>query len=263
MAVVNLPDAGKFDADDEISEAQPELKILVESFRTIAQDYNAGLLGGVDSAGQLVGISQNVIDVVNADTGTFSPDNPFDVFNIVGGTGVATSITGDVLTIDTDLKDLIAGPGIQIDFEDSAGQGKIGIGNNVDANFRNLFKVSHRSYKEAYSTDTLGDSAGEPFLSVDFLVANVHHIVMSGNLQLVAPLNMEVGASITIIVEQDTTGGHSLTFPTPDSAGDELKFPGGQSGIALSTAPGAIDIIHIYYMGTGGYLCNISKDYRV
>jgi hypothetical protein len=262
--MVDLPDASKFDADDEISEAQPELKILVEGFRTIAQDYNAGLLGGVDSAGQLVGISQNVIDVVNGDTGTFSPDNPNDVFNIAGGTGVTTSISGDTLTIDAPGQaELIAGPGIQIDFEDSAGQGKIGIGNNVDAAMRNLFRVSHRSYKEAISTDTLGDSAGESLLNVDFALSNVHHIVMSGDLQLVPPANMEVGASITIIVEQDATGGHSLTFFNHDSAGDELKFPGGQAGLALSTAAGSIDIIHIYYMGSQGYLCNISKDYRV
>lgn len=262
--MVDLPDASKFDADDEISEAQPELKILVEGYRTIAQDYNAGLLGGVDSAGQLVGISQNVIDVVNGDTGTFSPDNPNDVFNIAGGTGVTTSITGDTLTIDAaGQAELIAGPGIQIDFEDSAGQGKIGIGNNVDGAMRTLFRVAHRSYKEVYSTETLGDSAGEPMLQVDFALANVHHITMSGDLQLVPPANMEIGASVTIIVEQDATGGHSLTFYGGDSAGDELKFPGGQTGVALSTAPGAIDILHIYYMGTGGYLCNISKDYRV
>lgn len=262
--MVDLPDASKFDADDEISEAQPELKILVEGYRTIAQDYNAGLLGGVDSAGQLVGISQNVIDVVNADTGTFSPDNPTDVFNIVGGAGVDTSITGDTLTIDAPgAVELVGGAGIQIDFEDSAGQGKIGIGNNVDAGFRNLFKVTHRSYTEAYNTDQLGDSAGENLLQVDFYISNVHHITMTSDLQLVPPANMEVGASVTIIVEQDTIGGHTLTFYNGDSAGDELKFPGGQTGLALSTDPGAIDIIHIYYMGTGGYLCNISKDYRV
>lgn len=259
--MVDLPDASKFDADDEISEAQPELKILVESFRTIAQDYNAGLLGGVDSAGQLVGISQDVIDVVNADTGTFSPDNPNDVFNIQGGTGVTTSITGDTLTISADGQaELIAGPGIQIDFEDSAGQGKIGIGNNVDAAFRNLFKVAHRSYTETYSTETFGDSAGNSTLSPDFLVANVHIITVDGDCQIAPPANMEAGASMTIVLKQASHGPYSVTWYDTGSAGDGLLFPGGKTGLDLTQSANAIDILHIYYTGTE-YLCNMVRNY--
>ena len=64
MAVVK-PDASAFDANDKISAAQPELKTLVTSFNTIADDYNAGLLTGVDSAGQI-----NLTDVLRIDSGT-------------------------------------------------------------------------------------------------------------------------------------------------------------------------------------------------
>jgi len=62
MAVVK-PDPNAFDANDKISAAQPELKTLVTSFNTIADDYNAGLLTGVDSAGQI-----NLTDVLRIDS---------------------------------------------------------------------------------------------------------------------------------------------------------------------------------------------------
>ena len=43
---VTKPDPTKFDSDDDsISEARPELEILVNSFNTIADDYNDGSLG--------------------------------------------------------------------------------------------------------------------------------------------------------------------------------------------------------------------------
>lgn len=66
MAVVK-PDPNAFDANDKISAAQPELKTLVTSFNTIADDYNAGLLGGLDSAGQINLTDTLRIDAVTGD----------------------------------------------------------------------------------------------------------------------------------------------------------------------------------------------------
>lgn len=59
MAVAK-PDPTKFDSDDDsISEARPELETLVNSFNTIADDYNAGLLGGATvSGGEGINISE-------------------------------------------------------------------------------------------------------------------------------------------------------------------------------------------------------------
>jgi hypothetical protein len=266
MAVVNLPDASKFDADDEISEAQPELKILVDSFRTIAIDYNNGLLGGVDSAGQLVGISQNTIDVINGDGGTFSPDNPLDVFNIVGGQHIETSISADTMTINTNLIDYTAGPGIQIDFPDSAGLGQIGIGDNVDAEFRRLYRVAHKGYKETVHTQTItgdgstvGDTVSE---ALDINLGNVQHWTLEANINLLTPANMVSGQSITIVFQQDAIGGHSITFNDTDSAGGSFLFPGGKTGIDLTQAAYSIDVLHIYYTGVY-YLCNLVKGYAV
>lgn len=51
--MVDIADSSKFDADDSISEAQPELKKVVQGYNTIAADYNAGILTGLDSAGQI------------------------------------------------------------------------------------------------------------------------------------------------------------------------------------------------------------------
>ena len=45
------------------------------------------------------GATQNLINTVTADTGTFTPDEATDTFNVNGGTGITTSIVGDVLTI--------------------------------------------------------------------------------------------------------------------------------------------------------------------
>jgi len=46
-----------------------------------------------------LGATQDLINTVTADTGTFTPDEATDTFNVNGGTGITTSIVGDVLTI--------------------------------------------------------------------------------------------------------------------------------------------------------------------
>lgn len=110
--VVSLPDPNKFDAADPISEAQPELKKLVESFNTIATDYNDGLLTGLDSAGQLDltstlrinSVSGNYHMAANIDTKGFSILNSAgnisvsDDINFPNNAGPAT-VSGDVLRV--------------------------------------------------------------------------------------------------------------------------------------------------------------------
>lgn len=62
---VTKPDATKFDADsDSISASRPELLTLVNSFNTIADEYNAGTLGGVNLGTPVVGDTLNSTDQV-------------------------------------------------------------------------------------------------------------------------------------------------------------------------------------------------------
>lgn len=110
--VVSLPDPNKFDAADPISEAQPELKTLVESFNTIATDYNDGLLTGVDSAGQLDltstlridGVTGNYHMAASIDTRGYSITNTLGNINVLddisfpNNAGPAT-FSGNVLRV--------------------------------------------------------------------------------------------------------------------------------------------------------------------
>jgi len=55
---------------------------------------------------------------------------------------------------------------------------------------------------------------------------------------------------MTIIITQDGTGSHALT--------SSMKFAGADK--TLSTAPGSIDIISVFYDGTN-YYASLTKGY--
>jgi hypothetical protein len=63
-------------------------------------------------------------------------------------------------------------------------------------------------------------------------------------------LNTAAGSSCTIILTQDSTGGRTLT--------SNLLYAGGSK--TLSTAPGAVDVINVFYTGSQ-YLASLVKGY--
>jgi len=65
---VSKPDATKFDnANDSIAESRPELYTLVTSFNTIADEYNAGTLGGSDKTQLTAGTGISITQPDSAD----------------------------------------------------------------------------------------------------------------------------------------------------------------------------------------------------
>jgi len=86
---VTKPDANAFDsADDSIASAREELHTLVTSFNTIADEYNAGTLGG--SAGALLTLNRTNAPGSNGII-TASATGNLDFDNIVDPDGFVTS----------------------------------------------------------------------------------------------------------------------------------------------------------------------------
>lgn len=106
---VTKPDPTAFDsAEDSIASARPELETLVNSFNTIADDYNAGLLGG--QAGALLTLnrtnapgSNGIITSGVSTTGNFDFDSFTDPSNLVTSTDSAGQGGGFLLASGTYL----------------------------------------------------------------------------------------------------------------------------------------------------------------
>ena len=84
----------------------------------------------------------------------------------------------------------------------------------------------------------------------DTAIGSIQKYVLDGNITIDSLDNAVAGRSMTIILEQDGTGGHTLS--------STMLFAGGNK--TLSTAGGAIDIISVFYDGTT-YYAALSKDY--
>ena len=79
----------------------------------------------------------------------------------------------------------------------------------------------------------------------------VHTYTLTGNVTISALGNTPTsGQTVTLILTQDGTGGRTLT--------STMKFAGGYK--TLSTAPGAIDIMTISYIGTS-YYASLAKGF--
>ena len=103
------------------------------------------------------------------------------------------------------------------------------------------------SYSEKIAA--IGTTSGT--VAVNAMTAPVHTLTATGAITLnAADTTMTAGQSITVIMTQDGTGGHTLT--------SDWKFAGGEK--TLSTDPAAIDIINVFYDGTN-FLAGLVKGY--
>lgn len=75
---------------------------------------------------------------------------------------------------------------------------------------------------------------------------NVFTLTLAINATLANPLNMQAGAHYTFVIQQDATGGRTLSY------GTAFKFPNAAPP-TLSTAANAIDILSCVYDGTNLY----------
>jgi hypothetical protein len=81
----------------------------------------------------------------------------------------------------------------------------------------------------------------------------VQTFTLSSNFTLNAPVNMPVGASMSLLFTQDSTGSRTM------SSSSSYKFSSGLK--TLSTAPNAIDFINIFNVGGGVYLAALTTGY--
>ena len=81
-------------------------------------------------------------------------------------------------------------------------------------------------------------------------VASVQKVTLTNNVTINAFTSPKTGQSVTLILQQDSTGGRTLT--------STMKFAGGSK--TLSTAANAIDVLYVFYDGTN-YLASLVKGY--
>jgi hypothetical protein len=110
----------------------------------------------------------------------------------------------------------------------------------------NLGLTNLTAYKETIHN---GGSASSEY-TPNYSNGSVHTVTLTGNVTFAAPTNMPVGASLTLILTQDGTGGKTGTWNA------SYKWMGGTP--ILSLANGAIDVINIFYDGTN-YISGASK----
>jgi len=81
----------------------------------------------------------------------------------------------------------------------------------------------------------------------------VQTFTLSSNFTLNAPVNMPVGASMSLLFTQDSTGSRTM------SSSSSYKFASGLK--TLSTAANSIDFINIFNVGGGVYLAALTRGY--
>jgi hypothetical protein len=87
-------------------------------------------------------------------------------------------------------------------------------------------------------------------IATDAALSNVFTVTLGGNRTLAAPGNGVARLSYKWVITQDGTGGRTLAF---DAA---FRFPG-WTDPALSTAPGAADVLVCLHDGTR-WLCDLA-----
>lgn len=122
----------------------------------------------------------------------------------------------------------------------------------IDMNYLLFDRPSIKRYKEIFF-DNGNQSAG---VTVDYNNGNCQKITLTGNITITFtnfPGSGAYSGSMTLKLVQDATGSRTATFP----AG--TKTPGG-SGLTLSTAANAVDIVYIYTDDDAAtYDCAIQK----
>ena len=94
----------------------------------------------------------------------------------------------------------------------------------------------------------IGDSTGT--LAIEPAEGTIQRYTLTGNITINGFATAVAGTNVTLVLTQDATGGRTLT--------STMKFLGGVN--TLSTAPGAIDVLSVFYDGVN-YLATLGKGY--
>ncbi len=124
--------------------------------------------------------------------------------------------------------------------------GGVGIGGSLYANT----VVSNSGFVEnVYAGGTAGTGST---IYPNWSQGSVQSYTIAGNCWLGLPTNMPVGASLTLILSQNATGGWGITSDT------NIKYAGGNK--TLSTTANSIDVINMFNTGSN-YLAALTTGY--
>ena len=200
----------------------------------------------------------NVFVTFQSDSGSTTANTTNDTLEIRGGTGISTSMSGDVLTITNDspatgsgggIINITGGDNIAVSNPDSTGSFEITLSQlsaTLNCNDQQLSNLAIKNFGEIIHD--LGTTGGT--LTPDPNNGSVQKITLNNNLTLNALSNVANGDSMTLIITQDGTGNRTLS--------STMKFAGGEK--TLSTAANSIDVMTIFFDGTN-YLASLSKNF--
>jgi hypothetical protein len=203
------------------------------------------------------GSAPNVFVTFQGDSGSTTANATNDTLEIRGGTGITTSMSGDVLTITNDspatgsggIINITGGDNIAVSNPDSTGSFEITLSQlsaTLNMNDQQLTNMQIKNFGEIIND--LGTTSGT--LTPDPNNGSVQKMTLNNNLTLNALSNVANGDSLTLIITQDGTGNRTLS--------STMKFAGGEK--TLSTAANSIDVMTIFYDGTN-YLASLSKNF--
>ena len=167
--------------------------------------------------------------------------NITDPNSVAGAVVVATANSAVNAVVDGKVDAAVAGQMSEINTQVEAAQSAA-----VDAGAAKALAdqavIDARGYAEegAFLLDQRGSVSGTLDLS-GVTTKNIVHARLTGNLKVVLPSSPVVGQTITLELQQDATGGRTLTLP---NAVASFGVP-----ITLSTAANALDEIMCLYDG--------------
>jgi hypothetical protein len=167
--------------------------------------------------------------------------------SIQAGPGISVNASTGVVTItnnnptpyaNSNVTSLLASFGTNV----ISGSGNLTVGNAVIiGNMTNYAELTKNDGSVIVGT-----------FSPSYLNGIVQRYTVTANFTLNLPVFMRQGQSLTLILQQDATGGRVMTPSSQYRFAYAIK--------TLSTGPNAIDVLSIFYDGTT-YLCNLVKGY--
>lgn len=124
--------------------------------------------------------------------------------------------------------------------------GGVGVGGTLNAQ---SVKSNSGFIETVYAGGTAGTGST---IYPNWALGSVQTYTLAGNCWLGLPTNMPTGASLTLIISQNATGGWAMTSDS------NIKFAGGNR--TVSTGASVIDVINMFYTGAS-YLAALTTGY--
>ena len=123
------------------------------------------------------------------------------------------------------------------------------LGGDLDANSKKITNIKLATYSGIYDNGNSGTSK-----TIDWNNGNEQKITLTDNVTLTFTAPSSGYGKFTLIIDQDSTGGRTVTFPS------SVKWAGGGTAPTITSDANARDIVTFLYDGTY-YNGTISQDF--